>query len=426
MRSGALGQLVRLSIRRDVRGALSSIFGVTIGIAALVFFVALGLGVGRVVREKVFPLDAALIEVVPSPVNLGGLLGTGQLDQSVVDRLVALPGVKRAYRKMTVRVPAVSRYDGDFFGSRLHMGLEVIAVGVDPGLVRSDVKLGDFSDPGPDAPIPAVAASRLLEIYNKSFAPARGLPQLSPGLVVGFEFPVEINRSFVAATKPGPVTETKMQLVGVSDRGLLAGVTIPLDTAIRLNKASGVDAQSFTAVTLEADSPGRVPELVAQVKSMGLKVDEAERRMAENAGAAVILTTTAMALLSLLICLLAAVNIAHALSASVRVRAKELGIMRAVGASKADIRALVFAEAATLGLLGGAVGAALAVGAAFALDAAALSYLPQFPFKPDTFFHIPPVLPLAGVALGVLASLLGAFLPSRDAANIDPARTLAG
>jgi ABC-type lipoprotein release transport system permease subunit len=169
-----------------------------------------------------------------------------------------------------------------------------------------------------------------------------------------------------------------------------------------------------------------VPEIVAAVKSMGLKVDEAERRMAENAGAAVMLTTSAMALLSLLICVLAAVNIAHALSASVRARAKELGIMRAVGASKADVRALVFAEAATLGLFGGVVGVALAIGAALAVDAAALRYLPQFPFKPDTFFHLPWALPLAGVALGVVSSLLGAFLPGKDAAAIDPARTLAG
>ncbi len=426
MTAGALARLVRLSLTRDRRGALSSIFGVTIGIAALVFFVALGLGVGRVVREKVFPLEAQLIEVVPSQLNLAAILGAGQIDQAAVDRLAALPGVKHVYRKMNVRVPAVSRYDGDFFGSRLHMGLEVIAVGVDPDLVRADVKLGNFTDVAPDAPIPAVAASRLLEIYNKTFAPARSLPQLSPALVVGFEFPVEINRSFVAATKPGPVTEAKMQLVGVSERGLLAGVTIPLDTAIRLNKASQVDADSFSAVTLEADGPSRVPELVAQVKSMGLKVDEQERRLAENAGAAVMLTTSAMALLSLLICLLAAVNIAHALSASVRARSKELGIMRAGGASRADVRALVFAEAAALGLIGGVLGTALAVVVALGIDAAALHYLPPFPFKPDTFFELPWQLPLGGIALGVLSALIGAYLPGRDAAAIDPARALAG
>src|SRR3954471_8207867 len=98
MKAGALRKLVRLSIRRDRRGALSSVFGVGIGIASLVFFVALGLGISRVVREKVFPVDTQLIEVVPPQVTLGGLLG-GKIDQAAVDRLAALPGVKKAFRK---------------------------------------------------------------------------------------------------------------------------------------------------------------------------------------------------------------------------------------------------------------------------------------------------------------------------------------
>ena len=39
-----------------------------------------------------------------------------------------------------------------------------------------------------------------------------------------------------------------------------------------------MDAESFSGVTLQADGPSRVPELVAKVKEMGLKVDEQERR----------------------------------------------------------------------------------------------------------------------------------------------------
>ncbi len=425
MRKGALRRLVKLSLQRDRRGAASSVFGVAIGVASLVFFVALGLGISRVVREKVFPVDAQLIEVVPPQVTLGGLLG-GKIDQAAVDRLAALGGVKHAFRKMNLRAPAVSRYNGDFFGARLSMGIEVLGVGVDAELVKADVQLGDFADPPPGQPIPAIAATRLLEIYNKTFAPARNLPQLSPTMVVGFAFPIEVGRSFVTQTTAGPITPGQLQLVGVSDRGLLAGVTIPLVTAVRLNQAAGLDSTSYSAVTLQAEDASAVPRIVAAVRQMGFRVDDQERRMAENAGAAVTVTTSAMALLSALICLLAASNIAHALSASVRARAKELGVMRAVGASRRDVRALVLAEAATLGLIGGLCGTAFAIAASFGIDAAAAHLLPPFPFKPDTFFVLPWFVAVGGVALGVLSSLAGAFLPSRAAAAIDPARTLAG
>ena len=70
MTPGALARLAALSLRRDRRGAAFSAFGVAIGVGALVFFVALGGGVGRVVRDKVFPTDASLIEVVPPTVSL--------------------------------------------------------------------------------------------------------------------------------------------------------------------------------------------------------------------------------------------------------------------------------------------------------------------------------------------------------------------
>jgi putative ABC transport system permease protein len=420
----ALRRLVGLSLSRARRAAVSSAFGVAVGVASLVFFVALGLGVGRVVREQVFPVDARLVEVVPSQLSLG-LLG-GRLDQAAVDRLAALPGVEAAYRKMSVRVPAASVYDGDFFGRRLRMGFEVLAVGVDPAFVRPDVQLGDFSDPGDGQPIPAVAATRLLEVYNTSFAQSRGLPQLSPAMVAGLVFPVDWNRSFVADVRPGPTVRGQLQVVGVSDRGVLAGVVIPLEAARRLNHAAGVDAETFSGVALEAAEPSQVPALVEAVKAMGLRVDDQERRMAQNAGAAVAITTSAMALLSLLICALAAFNIAHALSASVRARERELGVMRAVGASRRDVFSLVMAEAAALGLAGGAAGTLLALAGARGVDVLAARALPEFPFKPDSFFVLPAWLALGGVLLGVVAAVAGAVAPARRASAIDPARALAG
>ncbi|WP_224244166.1 ABC transporter permease [Hyalangium gracile] len=426
MRLAALSRLVRLSIARERRGAFFSAFGVAVGVGALVFFVGLGLGVGRVIRERIFPTDARLVDVVPPAVSLGSLLGGGKLDAETVERLSALPGVEKVYRKMNVRVPAVSRYEGAFFGARLRMGMEVLAVGVDPGLVSADVQLGEFKDPGPDKPIPAVISTRLLEIYNKTFAPARKLPQISPQMIVGFGFPVEFNRSYVAQTTGGPTTPTQAQVVGASDRGLLAGITIPLETAIRLNRASGVDAETFTGVTLVAQDPSQVSALVSAVKEMGLEIDDQERRLAENAGAAVTLTTSALALLSILICVLAAVNIAHALSASVRARAKEIGVMQAVGASRGDVRNIVLAEAGVVGLAGGAIGTGAALLLALVINRLAARYLPDFPFKPDSFFSFPWPVVLGGVALGLFAALAGAYFPSRRAAAMDPARTLAG
>ncbi|HEX8438705.1 ABC transporter permease [Archangium sp.] len=427
MRGAALAQLVRLSLSRERRGAFFSAFGVAMGVGALVFFLGLGLGVGRVIRERIFPNDARLVDVVPPAVSLGSFLGGGKLDAVMVERLQALPDVEKTYRKMSVRAPAASLYNGDFFGRKLRMGMDVLAVGVEPGLVEGDVQLGKFVDAGPGQPIPGLISTRLLEIYNNTFAPARKLPRLAPSMLVGFTVPVDFNRSYVAAPLPDvPVITSQVQVVGASDRALLAGVTIPLDTAIRLNRELGQDTETYSGVTLVASSPGAVPRLIESVREMGLEIDDQERRLAENVGAAVALTTSALALLSILICVLAAVNIAHALSASVRARAKEIGVMQAVGASRSDVRNIVLAEAGVVGLAGGLLGTLAALVLALVMDRLATSYLPQFPFKPESFFSFPWPVVVGGVMLGLLAALAGAWFPSHRAAATDPARTLAG
>lgn len=426
MTAPSVWPLVRLFLRRDGRSAVSSTFGLAVGVASLVFFVSLGLGVARVVREKVFPVDVSLIEVVPAQLSFG-LLGGGTLDDATVERLKGLPQVKRLFRKMNVRAPAVTLYRGDFFGRPMNMGLEILAVGVEPDFVSGDVLLGEFKDPGPDRPIPAIAATRLLEIYNKSFAPQRSLPQLSAQMLAGFTFPIDFNRSFVTTAPQGAsIIAAQGQLVGVSDRGQLAGITIPLEVAKRLNAASNLDATTFTAVTLQVIEPSQVPTVVAAVKAMGLRVDDQERRLAESAGAAVAISTACLALLSVLICLLAAFNIAHAFSAAVRMREKELAVMRAVGASRRSVFQLVLLEAVVLGVLGGVIGTGAALIAGALVDALAAQVLPEFPFKPDGYFERPAWLVVGGVSLGVLAALAGAFLPARVAARIDPAQVLAG
>ncbi|HEX5748590.1 MAG TPA: FtsX-like permease family protein [Archangium sp.] len=427
MRLAALSQLVRLSLARERRGAFFSAFGVAMGVGALVFFVGLGLGVGRVIRERIFPNDARLVDVVPPAVSLGSFLGGGKLDATMVERLQALPGVEKLYRKMSVRAPAASLYNGDFFGRKMRMGMDVLAVGVEPGLVEGDVQLGKFVDPGPGQPLPGLISTRLLEIYNNTFAPARKLPTLTPSLLVGFTLPVDFNRSYVTAPLPDvAVISAQVQVVGASDRALLAGVTIPLDAAIRLNREMGQDAETYSGITLVATSPGAVPGIMAAVREMGLEIDDQERRLAENVGAAVTLTTSALALLSILICVLAAVNIAHALSASVRARAKEIGVMQAVGASRSDVRNIVLAEAGVVGVAGGFLGTVVALLLALLIDRLAVSYLPRFPFKPESFFSFPWYVVVGGVGLGLLAAVAGAWFPSHRAAATDPARTLAG
>jgi len=422
MRTGKLIRLARGNLIRELGALAVSAGGVALGTGCLVFFLALGAGLQGVVNE-VFPVSTREVEVVVPQLALGNLLGEQKIDDATVAKLRAVRGVAAAYPKMQLRIPAVSRYNGLFFGREVRMGLEVVATGLMPELVGPDARM-PFEDHGEGQPIPVVANRRLLELYNKVFAPQRNLPRLTDSMLIGFQIPLELGRSFVTARTLTNPQETSMQLVGFSERASLAGVSMPLAAIQRINRKYGADADTYSSVLVRAQSADDVTDVAAAVRKLGLEIDDAEQRYAVQIGAAVELVTLALSLLAALITGLAAVNTMQAFYASVRERTREIGILRAVGATRGDVAAVILAEAAATGLAGGVSGVLLARGAAALLDRLARTGLPDFPFKPHTFFHFEGVQVVLGIGVALVAALLGAFLPARAAARLDPAKAL--
>ena len=422
MRTGKLIRLARGNLIRELGALAVSAGGVALGTGCLVFFLALGAGLQGVVNE-VFPVSTREVEVVVPQLALGNLLGEQKIDVATVAKLRAVRGVAAAYPKMQLRIPAVSRYNGLFFGREVRMGLEVVATGLMPELVGPDARM-PFEDHGEGQPIPVVANRRLLELYNKVFAPQRNLPRLTESMLIGFQIPLELGRSFVTARTLANPQETSMQLVGFSERATLAGVSMPLAAIQRINRKYGADADTYSSVLVRAQSADDVTDVAAAVRKLGLEIDDAEQRYAVQIGAAVELVTLALSLLAALITGLAAVNTMQAFYASVRERTREIGILRAVGATRSDVAAVVLAEAAATGLAGGVVGVVLARTVAALLDRLARTGLPDFPFKPPTFFSFQAEHVALGVGVALLAALLGALIPARAAARLDPAKAL--
>jgi hypothetical protein len=428
-RARGLLWIAAATLRADRRGALVNAAAACLGAAALVFFLSLGLGVSRA-AQRMFPADARLVEVVPGAVSLGGVLGGGKLDADTAARLAALPQAQAVFPRVSLRVPVAAPGPprGLDYNWPPGMMVQIPVVGVAPELVASDVKAGlSFEDPGPgaDRPIPVLLSRRLLEIYDKTIAPAWGVRKLPPGLsVVGLQLPVKIGLSIVPQKTEDRVVDGRLQLVGLSDRVPIYMMAMPLATVRRLHAEYGKADQGYTQVTVLARRPEDVPALTAAVRRMGLSVDEGERATAERVGTVVLVTTGALVFLAVAMCALAALAIAQSLSASVRGRAKEIAVLEALGASPADVHRIVLAEGAMVGLAGGILGAALAAGLAALADRAALSLLPDFPFRPETFFAFPGWLAALGVVVPAVAAVLGALAPAAAAARVDPARTL--
>ncbi len=418
--------IARARIRADRRGALLDAAAACAGAAALVFFLALGLGVAAAARHM-FPADARLVEVVPPTVSLGGFLGGGQLDDAAVARLGAIPGAAAAWPRLMLEVPVAAPEAPPGMASSWPPGmtLQIPVVALAPGLVQSDVGAGQrFADPGPGGTVPVLISRRLLEVYDKTIAPAWKTPRVPPGVsLLGLEMPVRIGLSIVPGKQEQKVTEGRVKLVGLSDRVPMYAMAVPLATARRLHVEYGKDT-GYSQATLLARRPEDVPAIAAAVRRMGFNLDEGDRSASERVGAVVAVTTGALAFLAVVMCALAALAVARSLSAGVRGRAREIAILQAVGATPSDVHRVVLLEGGMIGLGGGAAGTLLAVVLSLGADRLALRLLPDFAFRPETFFAFPPWLPALGIAVPALAAVLGALAPAAAAARIEPARTL--
>jgi len=406
--------------------ALVDVLAAALGAAALVLFVGLGLGVGDAAR-RLFPADDRLVEVVPGPVSLGGLLGGGVLDDDAVTRLAALPGVQGAWPRLALEVPvAASQAPPGLEGAwPPGMALQIPVVGVAPGLLAGDLRGLPFDDPPAGRPVPVALSRRLLELYDKTIAPAWGVPRLPPGFdPTGLELDLRIGLAIVPGRSEAAQEVARVRLAALSDRVPLYAMAMPLATVRRLQAAYRRPERGYSQVTVQVAAPDDAPTVAAAARRMGFGLDTADRSASERAGAVVAITTTALGALALLLSLLAALAIARSRAAGVAARTRDLALLQALGATGGDLGLVVLTEAALVGAAGGLLGAGLGRLGGLLADRAVGGLLPDFPLRPETFFRFPAWLLAAALGLAVLSAVLGALAPAASAARVDPARWL--
>jgi hypothetical protein len=447
--------LVLQDIRRN-RGhfALASI-GIVVGISAFAFFLALGAGVRNVVLGDIFPLDK--LEVVPKSldIDMGPVrMSTGPdiLDDAAIAKLRGVEGVVEVYPKMRLTVPALGKGGKGLLGNDVYV--EMIGDGIDPVLVEKDVRRGfTFARTPPADPpkpcakhdecgkqawcaadeetgdkacrdlVPVLASNHLVEIYNGAFRRTHNFPKLNPDFVVGLTFDLEIGDSMVGASRRDKTRKEKAILVGFSNKAITLGITMPIDYVKHFNSTWGrpEDASRYHSAIVQVASKDEVAMVAKAIDEAGFTVVDTG---AEQAGFLIVTFTAVLALVSLVIVGIAAINIMHVFFMLVYERQHELGIMRAVGATRTDVRRIILGESALVGLVAGSLGVGLALVAGQLVDAVSDRYIPDFPYKPETYFDFGPAILLGALGFAIAFCTVGAWLPALRASRLDPARVL--
>jgi putative ABC transport system permease protein len=180
------------------------------------------------------------------------------------------------------------------------------------------------------------------------------------------------------------------------------GLNAPGDVQARIMIGAGPQVAEQAALALAPDAPDTVDVVAPQGRS----------ELADDVQADVNLV---FVVLSVVVLLAGGVGIANVTMLSVMERTGEIGLRRAIGATRRQIAQQFILESVIIGLLGGILGATLGV---FSVIAISMSQQ----WTPITS----PLVAIGGALLGALVGLVAGSFPARKATRIEPVVALRG
>jgi putative ABC transport system permease protein len=213
----------------------------------------------------------------------------------------------------------------------------------------------------------------------------------------------------------GPSGERRAPVVGIVETVLFGGQTVGMSLAT-LRDVWGVTAD--TELALKATSEAARPVLEEKVRGIVrrdypnlavLSNDQLKSDVEDqvNQQFGVFYAIVGVAIFASLF------GIVNTLTMSVLERTREIGVLRALGASRWQVRRQVANESVVIGLIGALLGIGVGTGLGYALLQGLAAGIPGVQYRP-------PVETMVAVALaGIVLGLIAAILPARRAARLD-------
>ncbi|MGE3546817.1 MAG: ABC transporter permease [Kofleriaceae bacterium] len=284
--------------------------------------------------------------------------------------------------------------------------------------------------------VPVVLSATVVELYNSGFAQSHQMPVADKELVnfliqqrglSAMRFSIGLGSTTLSGTsvavKARP-RRVEAVVVGVSQRAMMVGVTMPIQYITRWNQeyVGTQAAGAYSSIVVKLKDKNRIAVFGKWLEeALGLQLKDS---LGEKFATVVFVIRLLFLIISVAILVIAVINIGHNFFVQVSERKREIGIMRAVGASALDVQLIVLGEAAVIGIVGGLLGIGLALGIGTAWNVYAETGVPRFPLKPSSWFEFKTWIWASALGFSTLFCILGGYLPARRAAQMEPAQAL--
>lgn len=458
-----LAELALRNLRESLlRNSLTTV-GISVGVASLVAMLSLGIGLQQMASRRLMKSGLFDTVVVTSRRDARGMSREDErsgptpgesriLDEAARSQIENLPNVSEAYpdirfatelrfedkphMSMISALPesaksndAFEGMQGSFFSSDtapeaiLQKSFAEELLGKTPHLGAPEPAVAEIAKPLLGKELTMVYAQRATSTDPATSAPAASNPATE---VVGASYSV-VSR------------EQRLKIVGVADldpesmRGpTRAKVFLPLHLAESLHVmqptdlreiARGGDQPVYSSISVRVKNPSRVQEVEDAIKKMGFttfSILDASRGLRQFFA----VLYAFLGIFGSLALMVASIGIVDTLVMAILERRREIGIMKAVGASDGDVKKLFFAEAGAMGILGGIVGVVLGWAIGQVINVGTNVYLKRQSLPPEHFWAVPWWLVGGAIAFAFVVSLVSGLYPAGRAARLDPVQAL--
>jgi putative ABC transport system permease protein len=190
------------------------------------------------------------------------------------------------------------------------------------------------------------------------------------------------------------------------------------------NTNSILERDGYDSGTIRTADVTQANKLSAQLQRDGFQVQSLEF-FVTAANRVVTVVTMMFTLIGSIALLVATIGIANTMVMAIYERTREIGILKAMGASRGEIRQMFMLEAGFIGLIGGVLGLLLGWLLGLGLNQAIEIYS-RFREQPvqGQFFLVTPLLAVSALAFATFIGLVAGLLPAQRAAKLDPLEAL--
>ncbi len=458
-----LTELALRNLRESLlRNSLTTV-GISVGVASLVAMLSLGIGLQQMASRRLVKSGLFDTIVVTSRREMRGMgrqeerngpnAGESRvLDEAARSEIERMANVAEAYPD--IRFPTELRFE-----DKPHMTM----VSALPESAKSNDAFegmqGTFftSDTAPEAILQKSFAEELLGKTPALGAPEPSVSELAKPLL-GKELTMLYSQRETSPTPPlRPETtpgdnevvgasysvisrEQKLKIVGVADldpesmRGpTRARVFLPLRLAESLHVMQPTDLRevsraasgqsTYSSISVRVKNPAQVQPVEDAIKKMGFttfSILDASRGLRQFFA----VLYAFLGIFGSLALIVASVGIVNTLVMAILERRREIGIMKAIGASDGDVKKLFFAEAGAMGILGGLVGVMLGWTIGQVINFGTNIYLKRQSLPPEHFWAVPWWLVVVAITFSFVVSLASGLYPAGRAARLDPVQAL--